>query len=139
VALVASDISARALARAKNGMYQRRSLRALPAFAAARWFVPIENGMRVEQRLTEAVEWRQINLMDAAMITELGEFDIVLCRNVLIYFSDETVQTLVERLTQVLRPGGRLIVGASESLLRFESGLVCEERGGAFFYRKAAP
>jgi len=46
---------------------------------------------------------------------------------------------VLDSLTNALRPNGRLIVGTSESLLRFESPLVCEERGGAFFYRKAQP
>jgi chemotaxis protein methyltransferase CheR len=139
VTLVASDISRRALARAQEGVYLRRSLRALPAFAAGRWFTPIENGMRVERRLTDAIDWRHVNLIDASTIATLGDFDIVLCRNVLIYFSDETVQRVLDSLANTLRPNGRLIVGTSESLLRFESTLVCEERGGAFFYRKAQP
>ncbi|HSU40646.1 MAG TPA: protein-glutamate O-methyltransferase CheR [Polyangiaceae bacterium] len=137
VTLIASDISRRALAHAQEGVYLRRSLRALPAFAAGRWFTPIENGMRIERRLTEAIDWRRINLIDAATIATLGEFDIVLCRNVLIYFSDATVQTVLDVVAGTLRPNGRVIVGTSESLLRFQSALVCEERGGAFFYRKA--
>ncbi len=139
VTLVASDISRRALSRAQEGVYLRRSLRALPAYAAGRWFTPIENGMRIERRLTDAIEWHRINLIDAGAIATLGDFDIVLCRNVLIYFSDTTVQRVLDSLTNALRPNGRLIVGTSESLLRFESPLVCEERGGAFFYRKVQP
>jgi chemotaxis protein methyltransferase CheR len=136
VTLVASDISQRALARAQEGLYLRRSLRALPASAAGRWFTPIENGMRIERRFIDAVEWHRINLLDPPAIAALGEFDVVLCRNVLIYFSDPTVRTVLDVLTRALRPNGRLLVGTSESLLRFDSALVCEERGGAFFYRK---
>lgn len=139
VTLVASDISGRALARAREGMYLRRSLRALPAFAAGRWFTPIENGMRIERRLIEAVEWQRVNLLDAARLGAIGTFDVVICRNVLIYFSDATVKHVLVLLTEALRPNGRLIVGTSESLLRFESELTCEERGGAFSYRKASP
>jgi chemotaxis protein methyltransferase CheR len=136
VTLVASDISGRALAHAQSGVYLRRSLRALPASAAGRWFTPTENGLRVERRITEAIEWRRVNLVDAAAVTALGLFDVVLCRNVLIYFSDATVRDVIDRLARALRANGRLIVGTAESLLRFESTLVCEERGGAFFYRK---
>jgi chemotaxis protein methyltransferase CheR len=136
VTLVASDISGRALAHAREGMYFRRSLRALPADAAGRWLVPVGNGMRVESRIAHAVDFRRVNLVDSAAVTALGQFDIVLCRNVLIYFSDATVESVVTALSRALRPHGRLIVGASESLLRFESGLICEERSGAFFYRK---
>jgi chemotaxis protein methyltransferase CheR len=136
VTLIASDISRRALAHAREGVFFRRSLRALPAHAAGRWLLPIENGMRIEKRIADAVDWRRINLVDTAQVGALGDFDIVLCRNVLIYFSDETVEKVIGTLARALRPNGRLIVGASESLLRFESVFVCEERAGAFFYRK---
>jgi chemotaxis protein methyltransferase CheR len=138
VTLVASDISARALARAQEGTYLRRSLRALPAFAG-RWFTPIENGMRIERRMTEAIDWHRVNLLDAAAVRALGTFDVVICRNVLIYFSDPTVESVLTLLIGALRPKGRLIVGTSESLLRFQTGLTCEERAGAFSYLKAQP
>jgi chemotaxis protein methyltransferase CheR len=136
VSLVASDISSRALAHAREGMYFRRALRALPAEAAGRWLLPVGNGMRVEPRIARAVDFRRVNLVDRAEVARLGRFDVVLCRNVLIYFSDSTVESVVATLASALRANGRLVVGASESLLRFESGLVCEERSGAFFYRK---
>ncbi len=136
VTLVASDISGKALAHAREGMYFRRSLRALPPDVAGRWLVPAGNGMRVERRIAQAVDFRRVNLVEQAEVAALGQFDVVLCRNVLIYFSDTTVESVVAALARALRPKGRLIVGASESLLRFESGLICEERAGAFFYRK---
>jgi len=136
VTLVASDISTRALARAREGVYFRRSLRALKPEAVGRWLTPLEKGMQVESRLTNAIDFRRVNLIDEAQVRALGQFDIVLCRNVLIYFSDATVQTVIAALTRALTPNGRLIVGASESLLRFTSGLVCEERAGSFYYCK---
>jgi chemotaxis protein methyltransferase CheR len=70
-------------------------------------------------------------------VTALGTFDAVICRNVLIYFRDETTQAVVARLQRALTPGGALLVGASESLMRLGTALICEEHGGAFFYRKA--
>jgi chemotaxis protein methyltransferase CheR len=56
----------------------------------------------------------------------------------MIYFSDETIRRVVAHLTQALLPNGVLLVGASESLLRFETALTCEERKGIFLYRKCA-
>lgn len=135
VTLVASDISKRALAHAREGMYFRRSLRALPA-EAGRWLVPVGNGMRVERRIAQAVDFRRVNLVVDSEVAALGQFDVILCRNVLIYFSDATVESVVAALARALSPNGRLIVGASESLLRFDTGLACEERAGAFFYGK---
>jgi chemotaxis protein methyltransferase CheR len=55
---------------------------------------------------------------------------------VLIYFRDSTIRTVVESLVEALNPDGYLLVGASESLLRFGGKLSCEEHGGAFFYHK---
>lgn len=136
VAIVASDISARVLAHAKAGRYVRRSLRALPSGVIDRWLLPDEDGMRVAPRIAHAVSFHCINLMDEAKIAALGQFDVVICRNVLIYFRDQTVEHVIANLWQSLAPGGHLLVGASESLLRFETSLECEEQRGSFFYRK---
>jgi chemotaxis protein methyltransferase CheR len=137
VTLVASDISAHALGRAKAARYFRRSLRALPPEAVGRWLVPCDDGMRVVPRIAEAVTFQRVNLIADAELAALGVFDIVLCRNVLIYFSDATIEQVIARVGRCLRADGALFVGASESLLRFDSPFVCEEQRGVFFYRKA--
>jgi chemotaxis protein methyltransferase CheR len=77
-----------------------------------------------------------LNLVDAQAVAALGTFDAILCRNVLIYFQDATARAVVDSLPRALVPGGRLRVGTSESLLRFGTALLCEERRGAFFYSK---
>jgi chemotaxis protein methyltransferase CheR len=84
-----------------------------------------------------AVQFATLNLMDDLAIEALGTFDAILCRNVLIYFRDDQVIRVVDRLTRSLAPTGVLAVGVSESLLRFGTSLVCEERGSSFFYRRA--
>ena len=69
----------------------------------------------------------------------LGRFDAILCRNVLIYFTDDTARRVVDTLGALACVrAAYLLVGVSESLLRFGTSLRCEERGGAFFYQKAA-
>jgi chemotaxis protein methyltransferase CheR len=137
VELVASDLSARSLERARGGRFGARSVRAeLPA-AARRWLtVEADGSVRVAPALVERVAWRRVNLKEPQQVATLGVFDVILCRNVLIYFSDETTKRVLESLTAALRPGGVLLVGVSESLLRFGSRLGCEERDGVFFYRK---
>ncbi len=136
VTLIASDISERALNHAKQGKYYRRSLRALPAAAAERWFVPCEGGLQVIPRIASAVDWLRVNLVASEEVARLGRFDIILCRNVLIYFSEASVAAATARISNALHPGGVLIVGASESLLRFSTTLSCEEYAGSFFYRQ---
>ncbi|WP_426755566.1 CheR family methyltransferase [Myxococcus sp. Y35] len=139
VSLVASDLSARALERARSGEHNLRSLRALPAGVEGRWLELREGRPRVRQELVDAVDWRRVNLVDAQAVAELGVFDAILCRNVLIYFQDATALRVVASLTRALVPGGHLLVGTSESLMRFGTALVCEERRGTFFYTKAGP
>ncbi|KFE62379.1 CheR family methyltransferase [Hyalangium minutum] len=134
VSLLATDYSQKVLERAKQGEHNLRSMRALPAGIEGRYLDVVEGRPRVRSDLVAAVEWRRMNLMDAGAIAALGAFDVILCRNVLIYFQDETARRVVESLTNALLPGGSLLVGTSESLLRFGTALVCQERRGAFFY-----
>ncbi|HWO08746.1 MAG TPA: protein-glutamate O-methyltransferase CheR, partial [Polyangiaceae bacterium] len=139
VELVATDISSNALATARAGEYGRRSLRqhvSVPAIAA-KWLIERERGVAVAPALRAAIRWERLNLMDEAAIQALGAFDLILCRNVLIYFRDATAARVVRQLGDQLRPRGALLVGVSESLMRFGTSLSCEEIGGVFLYRKA--
>lgn len=135
VSVVASDVSERALRHARAGAYGRRSLRALPNGVLGRWLEPSEDGARVVGRLRDGITWCRVNLIDTASVAALGQFDVILCRNVLIYFSDDTIRRVVTNLASGLTPDGVLMVGMSESLLRFDSAFGCEERAGVFFYR----
>ncbi len=139
VELVASDLSTRALERARTGEHNLRSLRAMPPGAEGRWLEVRGGRPYVKPELVAAVDWRRVNLVDAAAVAALGTFDAILCRNVLIYFQDDTALRVVESLGKALVPGGHLVVGTSESLMRFGTALTCEERRGAFFYIKAGP
>lgn len=144
--LVATDVSAKNLTRARAAVYGPRAFRALsdadPAVRriADRWIArdasPDSTVGKIGRPIVDAVDYRRLNLLDTDAITRLGQFDLILCRNVLIYFADDTVRRVVASLCDALAPRGRIVVGASESLLRFGTLLHCEERGGAFFYAK---
>jgi chemotaxis protein methyltransferase CheR len=137
VDIVASDISKKALARAQEGVFRGRSLRATTGEARSRWFEETGDGFRVSRDLASSITWRRANLLDEGAIASLGIFDAIVCRNVLIYFSDATIALVTSRMARALRPEGILLVGASESLMRFGTLFRCEERGGAFFYLRA--
>lgn len=139
IELVATDVSAAALARARAGRHSRRSLRdGYPAELAARYLEVTPSGIAVAPRIREAVAFARINLLDDAAVRALGVFDVILCRNVLIYFRDQEIARVIERLSGRLTSDGVLAVGVAESLLRFGTALACEERRGSFFYRRAA-
>ena len=137
VEMIASDVSTSALERAQSGEHGRRSLRSVPApELAAKWLEVGERSVKVHPTLRRAVQFRQLNLLDQAAISAIGSVDFILCRNVLIYFRDAISTRVVSALAGQLLPGGVLLVGISESLLRFATSLECEERAGAFLYRK---
>ena len=138
VELVASDISERSLERARRGQWSRRSLREVPSPAlVARWMREDAEGRPcVSPELHRHIDFRRINLTDASQVAAVGPCDVILCRNVLIYFRDEMASKVVENLSRNLQPDGALFVGVSESLMRLGTGLSCEEHDRVFFYRK---
>jgi chemotaxis protein methyltransferase CheR len=136
VDLFASDISASALARARTGRFRGRSLRDAWPAEVDRFVKREGDHIVVDSAIVDAVRFVRLNLLDSSALTALPSFDVVLCRNVLIYFREGTVVRAVDSLCRKLKPGGALFVGISESLLRFETTLACEERGGIFVYRK---
>ena len=139
VEIVASDLSSKALARARGGRYGKRSVRRVPRpELQSKFLTEVPDGFTVPTSLVERVQWKSANLLSDRDIAALGEFDVILCRNVLIYFGDDTIRGVLGRLSSALRPNGWLLVGVSESLLRYGSAFQGEERGGTFVYRKPA-
>jgi chemotaxis protein methyltransferase CheR len=137
VDLVASDISQRVLDVAQAGSFSRRSLRhTVEPELAQRWLREEGGRLRIDAELLRAIDWRRVNLCDTPQTEEINTCDVILCRNVLIYFREDTVARVIERLSSRLTPGGALFVGVSESLLRFGTAIVCEEADHVFYYRR---
>lgn len=137
VEIIATDISTRALTRARSGKFGKRSIRSVPEPRLVEKYLHVsEDGVDVDPRLLSAIHWRRKNLLEHSEISELGQFDAILCRNVLIYFSDQVIRSVLNTLSSSLVNDGALFVGVSESLLRYSGQFVGEEKGGAFVYRK---
>src|SRR5580658_4607598 len=135
VEIVATDISKRALLRAQAGTFGPRSLRdGHPAAVAAKYLDRAGPEITLAAPIRAAVRFQHLNLLDRAAAAALGRFDLVLCRNVLIYFRDAAARQVIDHVCSAPRPDGVLLVGVSESLMRLGTALVCEERGGSFFY-----
>lgn len=114
--IVATDISSRALADAKAGEYAMLALgRGLDAQQLKQYFDQTNDGRwRIKKHIAAPVEFRSLNLLDSYSL--LGQFHIVFCRNVLIYFSGDLKRQILTKIHQSLLPGGYLIVGASEAV-----------------------
>ncbi len=114
--ILATDISARVLERAKDARYPAEQLAELPRDVVRRHFVPAPGGAtwQVAEPLRRMIHFARLNLMGEWPMQ--GPFDAVFCRNVMIYFDKPTQGRLVRRFWDLLSPGGHLFVGHSESL-----------------------
>jgi chemotaxis protein methyltransferase CheR len=119
VSIVGTDISTQAIARARNGVYNERALRLVPKAATDRFLSPESAGTRqVLPEIRGSVEFRVHNLFKDSMPG--GPFDIIFCRNVMIYFNKATQAKLVDEIfADALDPDGYLFIGHSESLSGF--------------------
>ena len=114
--IIATDISASALQQARSGQYEMLALgRGLEKERLQRYFSANPNGSwTINPMIKARVRFQSINLL--GQYTGLGQFDIIFCRNVLIYFSSELKTDILRKMRKQLVPGGFLLLGASESL-----------------------
>ena len=138
IEIVASDGSAAMVERAQRGIYGERSFRALPADLRDRYFSREGTGWRVDPRVHGQIRWTTANLVSPDDVRPLAASDVIFCRNVLIYFSDETIRHVARLFADGLREDGYLFLGAAESLTRLETDFELAEIGGAFVYVKGA-
>ncbi|MET4026847.1 chemotaxis protein methyltransferase CheR [Marinobacter sp. MBR-99] len=115
VKITATDISKSVLEVARRGEYEMIAIgRGLSPERQKQFFTPSANGgWQIKPQIKAMVEFKELNLLERYM---LGKFDIIMCRNVLIYFSADLKKDILTRLHGALNPGGYLILGASESL-----------------------
>lgn len=136
IEIVASDGSASLVARARRGVYPERSFRALPAGLRERYFRPEGSAWRVDPAVHAQIRWTTANLVDVEAVRTLAAADVIFCRNVFIYFADETITRVVASFAQGLSDTGYLFLGAAESLARLSTPFTLSEVGGAFVYVK---
>lgn len=129
--LLATDIDDGVLAKAKEGVYLERSLRDVPA-EFKKYFAESDGAWGVSDKLKRAVKFQKQNLL----LDRFGDkYDLIVCRNVMIYFTEEAKHMLYGKFAQALKPGGLLFVGSTEQI--FSPGQYGLETADTFFYRKA--
>jgi chemotaxis protein methyltransferase CheR len=130
VEIVATDISGDVLEKARAGIYSQFEVqRGLPIALLVKHFTRSGESWQIAPELRAMVRYRQLNLL--ADFSQLGQFDVVFCRNVLIYFDAETKTAVLNRLARVTASGGYLVLGAAETVVgltdRFK--MVTDRRG----------
>jgi chemotaxis protein methyltransferase CheR len=137
VEIVGSDIDSRALAGALRAEYGERSLGRLPLSVLTDYFEPARGGTRrLIRDLRESVTFTQANLIDAESMAAQGRFDVIFCRNVLIYFDEASRRAAAGQLWSALNPGGFLCLGHSESMARISDRFALRRFEEAVIYQR---
>lgn len=132
----ASDISRRCLAKAREGEYRESSFRETPPELRGRYFKERDGLWALSPDVRRHVFFTHMNLLESARFALLGPLDVVLCRNVIIYFDRETKKRVIESFADRLVPGGHLLLGHSESLIHVTSAFELAHLRSDLVYRK---
>jgi chemotaxis protein methyltransferase CheR len=139
IEIVGSDIDTDALGAAAHGAFGERSLARLPGDVRARYFEPVRDGQwRIVRDLRESVRYTPVNLIDGAAMAAQGMFDVIFCRNVLIYFDEASRRRAAEHLFAALRPGGFICLGHTESMSRIDDRFAVRRFSEAIVYQRPA-
>jgi chemotaxis protein methyltransferase CheR len=137
IEIVGSDIDTRVLAAALEGDYGERALSRLPRDVVEQYFEPARLGQRrIIEDLRESVRFVQVNLLDAGSMAAQGRFDVIFCRNVLIYFDDASRLAASMNLYSALSPGGFICLGHSESMARISNRFTVRRFEDAIVYQR---
>jgi chemotaxis protein methyltransferase CheR len=136
VEIVSSDIDTRILAQAQRGVYSQRAVQHVPAAWLQKYFTREGGSYRISDTLRDAVAFTRVNLNDAQEVAAYRDFDIIFCRNLLIYFDDVSRRRAAESFYDVLRPGGFICLGHSESMSRISSLFRIRKFPDAIVYQK---
>jgi chemotaxis protein methyltransferase CheR len=135
-AIHAVDLNPRAIARARAGRYSRWSLRATTPAFEHRWFQLDDRDVVVAPEIRDAVTFERANLLDDGILGTPRRWDVVFCRNMLMYLTGDRADELITRIARAIAPGGYLFLGHAETLRdRTDEFALCHTHG-AFYYQR---
>lgn len=129
--IIATDIDKQVLATAKVGLYNEKSIKSVPADLRAKYFRKVGSSYQISEDIRRCVEFRQGNLLKNDYPRGL---DLILCRNVVIYFTDEAKTAIYSRFNESLNQGGLLFIGSTEQIMDYRD--LGFKRRSSFFYEK---
>lgn len=134
--ILATDLDAEALEAARRGLYGERSVAHVPPALLERWFRRRGKLYELSAALRRRIDYRQVNLVrPLAALADAAPFDLVLLRNVLIYFRRPVQRRVVAAAGDLLAPDGSLFLGASETLWQIQDRLAAFDLGTCYCYR----
>jgi chemotaxis protein methyltransferase CheR len=137
VEIISSDIDTNILKKARAGLYSPRSVQHVPAAWLKKYFSRIDNEYQLCDDLRQAVEFTRVNLSEPADTRGYRNFDIIFCRNLLIYYDDVSRKAAAETFFDALNPGGFICLGHSESMSRISSLYKVRKFPAAIVYQKS--
>ena len=134
VDIIGTDISTKMLEEAKKGIYCGiAASRGLSADQSKRFFIPRDECLEVRPEIRKRVSFRHHNMTESYAL--MGRFDVIFCRNVLIYFSAQKKADIIERMARTLNPKGYLFLGSTESLTAHSDLFEMVSKNGGIVYR----
>lgn len=131
IEIQATDIDLQVMEKAKKGLYMEKSIAAVPEEMKKKYFKPVNLSVQVDDEIKKRVKFRQHNLLRDPYIKDC---DMIVCRNVLIYFTDDAKNEIFQKFYDCLKPGGILFIGSTEQIMNYKDiGFL---RRGSFFYEK---
>ncbi len=133
-----TDVNMFALKKAREALYTRHSFRGVPDFYRQKYFKPVGNRFALDESVKKMVQFDYFNLASDSFLPvgHGNRWDLIFCRNVLIYFHRDRIVSLLERFHEALRPEGYLFLGFSESLHFFPNRFRTVHHENSFFYAK---
>ena len=136
IEIISSDIDTRILGQARKGLYSARSVQELPKPYLKKYFERKAEQYQISDDLRGAVEFTRVNLSERADTRPYRNFDVIFCRNLLIYFDDVSRKSAAETFYDALNPGGFIFLGHSESMSRISSLYKIRKFPEAIIYQK---
>ncbi len=136
VEIVSSDIDTSVLRRARAGRYSERSVQYVPPKWLKKYFKPMGDEYQLADDVRQAVEFTRVNLSEPADTARYRNFDVIFCRNLLIYFDDASRKAAADTFYEALNAGGYICLGHSESMSRMSSLFNVCKLPAAIVYRK---
>jgi len=136
IMVIGIDIDQEMIARANKGVYSGRAFQSMPPHFLEKYFTASGDSFQVKESLRKITRFEERNLLKLDPFCSLDRADVIFCRNVFIYFNDDTIRKIVDSFAALLHSEGFLFLGHSESLSRITSRYEPIRHPGAIVYRK---
>ncbi|MBI4689814.1 MAG: protein-glutamate O-methyltransferase CheR [Nitrospirae bacterium] len=136
IEILGSDINQRVLQHARRGVYRKNSFRTTEEHFTEKYFTQEDSSYRINDNVKQLVSFSCLNLLDPFKVKFVGDIDVILCRNVLIYFDQESRKKVIKSFYERLIGGGYLLLGHAESLINISAAFTLKHFKNDMVYQK---